>query len=90
MPIQETKSNLNQMQVVSSVAKGPIFRPQNLKGAVKKSEGPEKLAAEFLPNFPKKARKGAEFFKTSCLKDNLWIFRDECIFYPNFTHIFFI
>jgi hypothetical protein len=65
-----------------SIAKGPTFRPQNLKGAAKKSEGPEKLAAEFLPNFPKKGRKGADFFQTSCLRVNLWLFRDKCIFIP--------
>jgi hypothetical protein len=55
---------------------------QNVKAAANKSEGPAKLAAEFLPNLPKKGQKGAEFLQTSCLRDNLWIFRDECIFIP--------
>jgi hypothetical protein len=40
--------------VLNSVAKGPKFQPQTPKGASKKSEGPAKLAAEFLPNLPKK------------------------------------
>jgi hypothetical protein len=62
------------MEVLISVAKGPKFRPQTPKGAAKKSEGPEKLAAEFLPDFHKKSRKGAELFQNSCLRDNLWIF----------------
>jgi hypothetical protein len=65
-----------------SVARGPKFRPHNPKGAPKKSEGPEKLVAEFLPNMSKKGRKGAVFFQASRLGDNLWIFRDECIFIP--------
>jgi hypothetical protein len=43
-----------------SVAKGPKFRPKIPKGAAKKSELPEKLAAEFLPDFHEKG--------------NLWIF----------------
>jgi hypothetical protein len=44
----------------SSVAKGPKFRPQNSKGALQKFVRPEKLAAEFSPDLPKKGRKGAE------------------------------
>jgi hypothetical protein len=35
----------------------------NLKGAAEKSEGPEKLAAEFLPDLQKIAEKGTNFFK---------------------------
>jgi hypothetical protein len=45
-----------------SVAKGPKFRPQNSKGAIQKFVRPEKLAAEFSINMPKKGRKGAELF----------------------------
>jgi hypothetical protein len=45
-----------------SVAKGPKFRPQNSKGALKKFVRPEKLAAEFSLNMLKKGRKGAELF----------------------------
>jgi hypothetical protein len=58
-------------QFRTSVAKGPKFRPQIPKGAAKKSEGPEKLAAKFLPDFHEKGRKGAELFRNSCLRDNL-------------------
>jgi hypothetical protein len=45
-----------------SVAKGPKFLPQNSKGALKKFVRPEKLAAEFSLNMPKKGRKGVELF----------------------------
>jgi hypothetical protein len=50
--------------VFLGVAKGPRFRPQNPKGAGKKSEGPEKLAAEILPDLQKRAEKRPNFFKT--------------------------
>jgi hypothetical protein len=40
----------------TSVAKGPKFRPHNPKGASKKAEGPEKLAAEFILDLHKKGR----------------------------------
>jgi hypothetical protein len=40
--------------VLNSVAKGAEFLPQTSKGAATKSEGPAKLAAEFLQNLPKK------------------------------------
>jgi hypothetical protein len=51
-------------QLSDSVAKGSKFRPQNPKGAAKKSKQPEKLAAEFLPDLQKRGRKGPNFFKT--------------------------
>jgi hypothetical protein len=38
-----------------SVAKGPKFRLQISKGALQKCLRPEKLAAEFFLNMPKKA-----------------------------------
>jgi hypothetical protein len=47
---------------VTSVAKGPKFRPHNSKGALQKFVRPEKLAAEFSLNMLKKGRKGAELF----------------------------
>jgi hypothetical protein len=47
-------------RVPDSVAKGPKFRPQNSKGALQKFVRPEKLAAEFSLDLPKKGRKGAE------------------------------
>jgi hypothetical protein len=59
---------------VPSVAKGPIFRPHISKGAAIKAEGPEKLAAEFLPDLNKKGRKGAELFQDPYPMANLWIF----------------
>jgi hypothetical protein len=57
----------------SSVAKGPIFRPQNSKGAPQKCVWPEKLAAEFSLNMPKKGRKGAELFEADYSYKNLKI-----------------
>jgi hypothetical protein len=44
-----------------SVAKGPKFRPQNTKAAEKNTAGPGKSGAEFLSEFSKKGRNGAEF-----------------------------
>jgi hypothetical protein len=46
-----------------SVAKGPVFRPQNSKGALRKLVRPEKFAAEFSLNMPKRAEKGPNFFE---------------------------
>jgi hypothetical protein len=47
--------------VLSSVVKGPKFRPQTSKGVVEKCEGLEILAAEFFLDLQKK---GPNFFKT--------------------------
>jgi hypothetical protein len=54
--ITERKSKL------SSVAKGPKFRPQNTKGAEKNCVGPGKSATEFMADLSKKGRKGADLF----------------------------
>jgi hypothetical protein len=59
---------------MTSVAKGPKFPLHNSIGAEKKAEGPEKVAAEFLPDLHKKGRKGAEFFQDHYPMGNLWIF----------------
>jgi hypothetical protein len=67
---------------------GAEISPQIPKGAAKKSEGPEKLAAEFLPDFHEKGRKGAELFRNSCLRDNLWSLLKLVHFYPNLILIF--
>jgi hypothetical protein len=52
------------MSAINSVAKGPKFRPLTSRGAVKKCEGPEILAAEFFLDSKKRAEKGPNFFKT--------------------------
>jgi hypothetical protein len=47
---------------VTSVAKGPKFRPQSTKRAEKNLAGPGKSGAELSSDFSKKGRKGAEVF----------------------------
>jgi hypothetical protein len=47
---------------ISSVAKGPKFRPQNTKGAEKNCVGAGKFGAEVLADLSKKGQKGAELF----------------------------
>jgi anthranilate/para-aminobenzoate synthase component II len=47
---------------MTSVAKGPKFRPQTTKGVEKNCVGPGKSAAELLANLSKKGRKGSELF----------------------------
>jgi hypothetical protein len=56
---QNLKAKLKSL-MKSSVAKGPKFRPHKSKGALHNYVRPEKLAAEFSLNTPKKGRKGAE------------------------------
>jgi hypothetical protein len=56
------------------------------KGPLKKSKGPEKLVAEFLPDLRKKGRKGGKLFQDSCPMDNLWIFCDEYILIQIYPH----
>jgi hypothetical protein len=50
----------------NSVAKGPKFRPQNLKGALKKFVRQEKLVAKFSLDLPKRAEKGPNFLEDYC------------------------
>jgi hypothetical protein len=53
---------LHHLARVSSVAKGPKFRPQSSKRAEKNLMGPGKSGAKLLPILSKKGRKGAELF----------------------------
>jgi hypothetical protein len=52
----------NKWALSGSVAKGPKFWPQNIKGAERNCLGPEKSRAEYLPDLSKKGRKGAKLF----------------------------
>jgi hypothetical protein len=57
--------------------RGAEISADNSKETAKNAEGPEKLAAEFLPDLHKKGRKEAELFQDLCPMDNLWIFWNE-------------
>jgi hypothetical protein len=50
------------------IFKGPGNSAQDPKGAANKTEGPEKLVAEFLPDLQKRAKSGRTF-SNSCLRD---------------------
>jgi hypothetical protein len=52
---------------LNRVANGPKFWPHNPKATVKKSGGPEKLAAKFVSDSQKRAKKGPNFFQTFVL-----------------------
>jgi hypothetical protein len=47
---------------LSSVSKGPKFRPQNTKGAEKNCMGPGKSRAELFAELSKKGRKGDKLY----------------------------
>jgi hypothetical protein len=74
---------LGRLGFIFSVAKGPKFRPQNSKGAPQKCVWPEKLAAEFSFNMPKKGRKGAELFEADYSYKNLKISAEKYASSPN-------
>jgi hypothetical protein len=58
---------------LSVLPRGRNFVRKSQKGPQKNLRA-KKLAAEFLPDFYEKSRKGAELFRNSFLRDNLWIF----------------
>jgi hypothetical protein len=64
---------------LTSVAKGPKFRPQNTKGAEKNCVGLGKSGAEFLADLSKKGRKGPNF-SAVCFCTKTVIFRRNCNF----------
>jgi hypothetical protein len=69
--------------VAVSVAKGLKFRPQNTKGALQKFVRPEKLAAEFSLNMPKRAEKGPNFLEADYSYQNLKISAEKYTSFPD-------
>jgi hypothetical protein len=75
-------SSSSSFPTIFSVAKGPKIRP--LKRP-QKIWGARKTISWIVTRFAKKGRIGAKLFQNSCLRDNLWIFRDKCIFIPTLS-----